>query len=280
MTRLIGVLAALQSAVPISAQTVPVADYTIVVATPTFGADGQVLGASLGFKLSPGARQVIFAAAGRTPCHSMSATLEPSADAGYGWRLELLLREVTADGVFVIDVAWQRRWQQGRALEDVLRRRELRLSEGGRIQLDYLGAAASADCSALGLALEVSRNRRPPAGLFEVDTWLMGAGPGGNVIQHQTVRTRLGDIGKFYFDAVAEGSDGTRGHVEGSVEMRDLSGEEFNSLLTISRKNIDQGVLRPSGSSAFPLKARLGEVVEFRVPMGGFSLRVRVRELR
>ncbi len=287
MAGLLALVVVVLSAGPAMAQAQATNTYAVVIDTPVSSSTGRPFGASTPFLLTPGERRVIFATSGANLCMAGNARTESRADAGFGWRLEVLLREITDKNELVIDATWQRQWQNGRAIEGPVTaiRRQLQLPEGGRVQLDYLPAGeadADAGCHAVGMALELSRRPRPSTGLFELDLWLMaGASADGTVTQRQTLRTRLGDAASFYFDDVVLEPGGAHAQVEGSFELRDLLSGRFDSRLTIARKDRIEGrPLLPSGSSTFPFNAALGEVVEFRVPMGGFSLRVRLRQLR
>jgi hypothetical protein len=276
-SELVGVLLSLGS---IAAQAAPSATHAVVVATPTFGVDGSATGGKSTFPLTIGRPQVIYASAGRSLCESGSPTSGADDDAGYGWRVEATARELKADGVLVLDLVWQRRWQDGRARDGDVSRSQVRLAEGSRILLDYLSGLPAAPCPALGMALEIGRPARPAVGLFEAEAWLVPA-VNGEPVQRQMVRIREGDKGKFYFDDMG-GADGRgRAQIEAALTLETHASGRFESLLTIARHDTVPGAGGPSGgSSGFPLKAAFGETVEFRVPMGGFSLRVRVRQLR
>lgn len=129
------------------------------------------------------------------------------------------------------------------------------------------------------MALELARPPRPATGLYEVETWLVPA-VSGESMQHQILRLRLGDSGTFYFDDVAVPEGKGRARIQGTVVVGGRSDNGIDSEFTIRRYDVDAGASRVSGSTTYPLKTGFGEVVEFRVPMGSFSLRVRVREIR
>lgn len=275
----INILVALVSLGQAATQPASTVTPIVVIATPTFGADGATTGARMGLPLVQGQSRLVFAASGRSLCQSMSATPQAPTEAGYGWSVDIRPIELTAAGVQVVDVAWQRRWQDGKPSLGSVTRRQIRLEEGAKVQLDYLGAETTTRCEAIGMALELSRPPRPAAGLFEVDAWLIGTG-GGDAVQHQVVRGPIGGAAAFYFDELLLDSGKTRAQIEGTFAAKALESGQFDSVLKIARTNPAIGASPSAGSSTFPFKTAPGEVVEFRVPMGGFSLRLRVRQLR
>lgn len=130
------------------------------------------------------------------------------------------------------------------------------------------------------MALEIGRPPRPASGLYEVETWLVPA-VYGEAIQHQALRVRLGDTGAFHFDDLAVPESRRRARIEGTLALVGRSAGGFDSMVQLSRADsAEGGAFVSQGSVGYPLKAAFGEVVEFRVPMGSFSLRVRVRQLR
>lgn len=113
MTGFLGVVGVLLSLGSVSPQILqrdggPENAPVLTVATPTYGSDGSKLGAQATFSLTVGKAQVLFAGAGSSLCESASATPSAPADGGLGWRLEVLPRELTKEGVLVVNVAWQR----------------------------------------------------------------------------------------------------------------------------------------------------------------------------
>lgn len=274
---IVGMLVSLGSASP---QAAAPQTHAVVVATPTFWTSGTATGATASFGLTIGKPQVIYAGAGDSLCLSASATSSVPDDARYGWRIAAMPRELTAEGLLVLDLTWQRVWQDGRAFNGSVSKSQVRLAPGGRLQLDYLGAAATPRCEAIGMALEISRPPRPVTGLFEADAWLVPAATGGPV-QHQVVRIRPGDLGEFYFDEIAVATGARRALIEGTLTLETHGTGRFEAFLKIARRDAPRAEEGPSGgSSGFPLKAAFGETVEFRVPMGEFSLRIRVRQVR
>jgi hypothetical protein len=280
MTGVLAIAGMVLSLGSVSPQAVAPQTHALVVATPTFGTSGTTTGASASFALAIGKPQVIYAGSGKSLCESTSASSGAIDDAGYGWRIETLPRAVTAEGILVLDLTWQRVWQDGRAHDGSVSKSQVRLAQGGRLQLDYLGAAATSRCEAIGMALEISRPPRPVTGLFEADAWLVPAAA-GEPTQHQVVRMRPGDAGEFYFNEIAVADGARRALIEGTLTLETHGAGRFDSFLKISRRDAPRAGEGPSGaSSGFPLRAAFGETVEFRVPMGEFSLRVRVRQLR
>jgi hypothetical protein len=280
MTGLMAIAGMLLSLGSVSPQAAAPEKHGVVVATPTFGTNGTTTGATMSFSLTIGNPQVIYAGAGKSLCLSASATFSIPEDAGYGWRIETMPRELTAEGVLVLDLTWQRVWQDGRPHDGTVSKSQVRLAPGGRLQLDYLGATPTSGCQAIGMALEISRPPRAAVGLFEADAWLVPAAS-GEPTQHQVVRIRPGDSGEFYFNEIAVANGARRALIEGSLTLETHGAGRFESFLKIARRDAPRAEEGPSGaSSGFPLKAAFGETVEFRVPMGEFSLRVRVRQLR
>jgi len=261
-------------------QAAPAQTHMVIVGTPTFGISGTTTGATTPFALAIGKPHVIYAGSGKSLCESTSASSGAIDDAGYGWRIETLPRAMTTEGILVLDLTWQRVWQDGRAHDGSVNNTQVRLAPGGRLQLDYLGATATARCEAIGMALEISRPPRPVTGLFEADAWLVPAAA-GEPTQHQVVRMRPGDASDFYFNEIVVANGARRALIEGSLTLETHGAGRFESLLKIVRRDAPRSEEGPSGaSSGFPLKAAFGETVEFRVPMGEFSLRIRVRQLR
>src|ERR1051326_723764 len=193
-------------------------DLMVRLSTPTYFADGKIMGASVGARLELNKPTVLYPYSGRTLCASSSATTDLPNDAGYGWRVQIVpLRN--ADGL-VLQVDWQRLWDRGAKITNGQHgTAQVTLHTGNRIPFDYLSAgerAISANmaiemkhvtgCDAIGMGLEISLPAIESPALVEANLWLVRTlANGREPSEHQTIRARPGTSVDFYFDDVKVG---------------------------------------------------------------------------
>jgi hypothetical protein len=295
-------LAALTAALSLSpgSQQSPNLNLALRVSTPTYFADGKVLGAtSAGFPIQMNQPIVLYAYSGQTLCLSRSARPAMPSDAGYGWRLQIVPLRNT-DGL-VLQVEWQRMWDHGEMLGVNLSaatrgQAQVTLHPGDRVTFDYLSAAdrtrsATATevtqanptpaCPAIGMGLEVGLQPLQGPALVEANLWLVRTMPDGTErSQRQTIRASLGTTVDYYFDDItfaptpeaaarAGVPPGERSvHTFGRIAPIKIEDGKVRMDLMIAQE-LNEGVppsLATAGSSTFPLTAGPDEVLSFQVP--------------
>jgi hypothetical protein len=295
-------LAALTAALSFFAgdQQSPNPDFMLRVSTPTYFADGQVLGAtSAGFPLQMNQPIVLYAYSGRTLCLSHSARPGMPSDAGYGWRVQIVPIRNT-DGL-VLQVEWQRMWDRGEMLGVTLGAATrgsalVTLHPGDHVLFAYLSAAeqpaagaatdltqnaATPACHAVGMGLEVGLQPIEGRALVEANLWLVRTLPDGTErSQRQTIRARLGTTVDYYFDDItfaptpeaaarAGAAPGERSvHTFGRISPIKIEDGKVRMDLMIAQE-FNEGAppsLATAGSSTFPLTAGPDEVLSFQVP--------------
>jgi hypothetical protein len=288
---------------PLSAQQPASLASQIRVATPTYFADGEVRGASAGGFARLNQTAVTYATAGATLCHSTSAVPEPPTDSGYGWRVEITPLKETGSDV-VVQVAWQRAWERGQRL-DAGRRgsAQLTLKSGGRAVLDFLSPPTVPDgtCTAVGMGLEVrvegsnfgsSLLQLQATDLVETELWLVQQLPDGTErSEKQSVRTRVGSVSEFFFDASKPSDSGLTFSVLGKVAVTAIEDGKIRLKLTIARRTMRYVWLKSqkvpagpkwavtpnqlptifAGSADFEITVTPSEVTSFSIPATGKS---------
>jgi len=247
------------------------------ISTPTYSTDGAISGASSGGFAGLTWPLILYAYSGGTLCESSSAlSIEPN-NAGYGWRIQITpivrvrfsmnadpdqhLNVVRRD----LKVEWRRLWNRGdKVTGDAGGSAVLTLKPGDHILLDYLGAAPTEKCQAIGMGLEIGLAPAKPAGVIETDMWLVHRLPDGSEqTQHQVLRSRVGGGVEYFFDNVKIQGTGNDVPVEvfGKISPYAIEDGSVRLRFEITRKHLT------SGSSGSDLAAKPGEVLSFNLPL-------------
>jgi hypothetical protein len=169
----------------------------------------------------------------------------------------------------VLQITWQRLWADGKKVnEPVHGPVQLTLTPGSRVVLDYLSATPTPECPAVGMALEISLGAAATASLLQADLWLVYQQENAAAqSQRQTIRVGQDGEGKYYFNDVALDSK-LHVRISGALSRVEVLDGNVSMDVTITQTPLAENVR--GGSTTYPIKAKLGDTISFKLPMPHF----------